>query len=232
MSAEERIVMSVMEGGGVMAPTAKSVRDWVLLNPGPGQLVLFDGFSQFPELVPGDVYCVDKVRSVHTESDQIQLYDYDKAWYDSYLFSQYFEGDSFQHYKTSSPKHFKRRSIHEIGAPRNIRLRRLNWMRTPDRLQEIDLTEVEWYNYKSIGDDEKARNSISCKCCNGYKIINSDLDYPGILLDGTSTDTGRRYLSLDGSHRIQKLLYYGIKSTHFWVWHWEETLNYWEDGWA
>lgn len=174
-----------------------------------GELVLYDGFSQYPELIPGNVYCIDD-----SNSSEIKLYN-NKTWYDKILFSSYHPGDCFQHYDKSE-------GLWTIKGLENqwIRLRRLNWMRE-GRRKDIDITDIQWYNYDK-------NTHMYCECCNGERVIQSDISYPGIVLDGTITYSGRRYRSMDGSHRIQKLLHYGYKTVPVYVFHINEIRNYFE----
>lgn len=180
-----------------------------------GLLVLYDGFYQYPELIPGNIYCIDDYRD-----GELKLYGYD-SWYDELLFSQYFRGDCFQHYDKSESNW----SIPEIGDGYQIRLRRLNWMRNSDRLLDVPISDIQWYQNEKHG---VTGDSTYCPCCNGDRVVNADTTYPGILLDGTTTITGKRYRSMDGSHRIQKLLYYGYTMHSRYVFHIDEVLNYFE----
>jgi len=174
-----------------------------------GQLVLYDGFSQYPELVPGNIYCIDDINDV-----EIKLYN-NNAWYDKILFSSYHSGDCFQHYDKSEGNW-------TIDGLENqwIRLRRLNWMRE-GRLKDININDIQYYGYYNDID-------MYCECCNGERVEYSDITYPGIALDGTTTFTGKRYRSMDGSHRIKKMLYYGYKTIPVYVFHIDEIRNYFE----
>ena len=188
---------------------------------GVGQVLLYDGMNQYPELIPGDIYCLEEVKD-----DMIRIYGYD-AWYDAYLFSTYTEGDSFQNYDKSGWKDETNWYIPEVGEGYRIRLRRLNWMRNPDRLQDIPIADIQWYQEEKFGYTE-AMDHMNCPCCNGDRVVLADTTYPGILLEGTTTITGKKYRSMDGSHRIQKMLYYGKKTAPCYVFHIDEVLNYFE----
>ena len=186
---------------------------------GEGSLVLYDGFSQYPELIPGNIYCIDDYRD-----GELKLYGSD-AWYDELLFSQYYSGDCFQHYDYSRHIDESNWYIPEVGAGYEIRLRRLNWMRNEDRLMDIPISDIQWYQNEKYG---VTPDSLYCPCCNGERVLNCEITYPGILLDGTTTITGKRYRSMDGSHRIQKLLYYGHTIAPCYVFHIDEVINYFE----
>jgi len=188
---------------------------------GVGQALLYDGMNQYPELIPGDIYCLEEVKD-----DMIRIYGYD-AWYDAYLFSTYTSGDSFQHYDKSGWKDETTWYIPEVGEGYMIRLRRLNWMRNPDRLQDIPITDIQWYQEEKYG-YTGVMDHMKCPCCDGERVVMADITYPGILLEGTTTITGKRYRSMDGSHRIQKMLYYGHTTAPSYVFHIDEILNYFE----
>ena len=185
-----------------------------------GQLVLYDGFSQFPELVPGDIYTIDDIKD-----DCIRLYGFE-PWYDSYLFSLYRDGDFFQHYDWMEHYEYPVPSVGRMG----IRLRRINWMRE-GRLQQVDINDIQWYagsRLKPLTANTLPNPGLYCNCCNGERVINADITYPGILLDGANNYTGRRYRSMDGSHRIQKMLYYGYTHAPCYVFHIDDIINYFE----
>ena len=189
-----------------------------------GQLVLFDGFSQFPELTPGDVYTVDDIKD-----DCIRLYGFE-PWYDTYLFSPYCEGDCFQHFDKYGEKDKTLWYVPEVGENKVIRLRRINWLRE-GRLQQVDINDIQWYaGNKSKWNrvDEPDVNGLYCKCCDGKRVINADITYPGLLLDGITNYSGKRYRSMDGSHRIQKMVYYGYTHAPCYVFHIDDIINYFE----
>jgi len=190
-----------------------------------GQLVLYDGFYQFPELVPGDIYCVDDI-----QDDCIRLYGLE-PWYDTYLFSPYNEGDCFQHYDKSGEKDKAVWYIPEVGENKTIRLRRLNWMRE-GHLQQIKISDIQWYTGSQSRWNRREHiphtDGLDCPCCDGYRVINADITYPGILLDGITNYSGRRYRSMDGSHRIQKMLYHEYTHAPCYVFHINEIVNYFE----
>ncbi len=162
-----------------------------------GQLVLYDGFSQYPELYPGDIYTVDDIKG-----DQIKLQDF-VAWYDTLLFSTYRAGISFEHYD-SSKDYF---AIPGLEGTK-LRLRRLNWMRDWKEVQNINISDIHFQSC----DDERVRKA--------------DILNPGLVLDGTKTISGRRYRSMDGSHRLEKMLYYGYKTALVYVFHIDEIRHY------
>ena len=174
-----------------------------------GQLVLFDGFSQYPELTPGDVYCVDEVNG-----DHIRLWGFEGS-YDRPLFSCYDPRFCFEHYDKS-------RGDFEIPGLENtrLRLRRINWMKE-GRVQDIDISDI---HYKNMDNEDNMR----CPCCGGSRVVSSNMKEPGIVVDGTETISGRRYRSMDGSHRLQKMLYYGYKTAPVYVFHIDEIRNYYE----
>ena len=175
-----------------------------------GQLVLFDGFSQYPELTPGDVYTVSDIKG-----DQIKLQDY-VAWYDTLLFSTYRPGISFEHYD-SSKGDFTIPGLEET----KLRLRRLNWMKDWKQPETIDLSDIHYLNMNDT--------TLECDCCDGERVKKADILNPGLVLDGTQTTSGRRYRSMDGSHRLQKMLYYGYKTALVYVFHIDEIRNYYTE---
>ena len=177
-----------------------------------GQLVLYDGFSQFPELVGGEVYVVDDIKD-----DCIRLYGFE-PWYDTYLFSPYNHGDCFQHYDWMQHYQYPVPSRGRM----EIKLRRINWMRE-GRLQQVDINDIQWY-----AGNELENPGLYCNCCDGQRVIDSDITYPGILLEGIENYTGKRYRAMDGSHRIQKMLYYGYTHAPCYVFHIDDIINYFE----
>ena len=186
-----------------------------------GSLVLYDGFYQYPELTPGDIYCADRVLGGY-----VRLVGYGDAWYEQSLFSIYSERDSFQHYDKSEGDW----AIPELGdkanttPPHSIRLRRLNWMRDDVRLKYINISDIQWYNQ----DDDPSTLYFNCSCCGGQRVKYADLSYPGIVLDGTTTYSGKRYRSMDGKHRLQKLIHYGHKKAPVYVFHIDEVREYFD----
>lgn len=175
-----------------------------------GQLVLFDGFSQYPELTSGDVYTVSDIKG-----DQIKLHDY-VAWYDTLLFSTYRPGISFEDYD-SSKGDFTIPGLEET----KLRLRRLNWMKDWKQPETIDISDIHYLNIDDI--------TLKCDCCDGERVKKADILNPGLVLDGTQTTSGRRYRSMDGSHRLQKMLYYGYKTALVYVFHIDEIRNYYTE---
>jgi len=191
-----------------------------------GSLVLYDGFLQYPELRPGDIYCIDDYRKdSDTPYGELRLYDFD-AWYDELLFSPYCKGDSFQDYNYTSNKGTSW-YIPEVGENHFLRMRRLNWMRNPDRLLNIDISDIQWSQNEKFGVTIE-KDGMYCPCCEGARVFYAEIAYPGLLLDGITTISGKRYKALDGSHRIQKLLYYGYTTAPCYVYHIDEVLNYWD----
>ena len=77
----------------------------------------------------------------------------------------------------------------------------------------VKLTDIAWKGF-DMGMSIRAEN---CICCNGDKFVNCDSTRPGILLDGVKNLEGRRYRCLDGKHRIEALLSYGIEYGNFYV---------------
>jgi hypothetical protein len=189
----------------------------------PGDCVTYDGFHQYPELLGGDVYVIDEVL---VDEEMVKLHEFPEGKYDSYLFSEYYSGDSFQHFITTASKeevdetHW---SIPEIGEDYILRLRRLNCLRSEESLKDIDISEIQWYQNEKYG---VTGETLHCPCCDGKRVLYAELQYPVIVLDGTTTSTGCRYLAIDGSHRIQKLLYYGNKTARCYVFHIDEVRNY------
>ena len=190
----------------------------------PGDCVTYDGFHQYPELLGGDVYVIDEV----LDGGMVRLHEFPEGKYDSYLFSEYYSGDSFQHFITTASEEETDEThwlIPEIGEDYILRLRRLNCLRSEESLKDIDISEIQWNQNEKYG---VTGETLHCPCCNGERVLYAELQYPGILLDGTTTSTGCRYLAIDGSHRIQKLLYYGSKTARCYVFHIDEVRNYFE----
>ena len=186
-----------------------------------GSLILYDGFNQYPELIPGDIYCVDRVLGGY-----VQLVGCGDSWYEQSLFSIYSERESFQHYDKSEDDW----AIPELGdnsnttPPHSIRLRRINWMRDDIRLKYINISDIQWMGQER----DPSELFFNCVCCGGYRVKYADLSYPGIVLDGTTTYSGRRYRSMDGTHRIQKLLHYGYTKAQVYIFHIDEVKEYFQ----
>jgi len=184
-----------------------------------GSLVLYDGFNQYPELVPGNIYCVDRVLGGY-----VRLTEHRDNWYEESLFSVYSERDSFQDYDKSE----RDWSIPELGdkasttPPHSLRLRRLNCLRDETKLKYINIADIQWMGW----DRDPSELFMNCWCCGGERVEYADLSYPGIVLDGTTTYSGRKYRSMDGTHRIQKLIHYGYKKALVYVFHIDEVKDY------
>ena len=94
-------------------------------------------------------------------------------------------------------------------------------MRSPERIETVRLDAIQWMGMED-------NRELYCPCCDGYRVRMADLTYPGLLLDGTTTYSNRRYRSMDGSHRIQKMLHYGMTEAQFYVFDWHEVENYFD----
>lgn len=106
-----------------------------------------------------------------------------------------------------------------------LRLRRLTPLLTDDRIQEIDLNTIQWMGF-DLPDRLLYEN---CFCCDGKRTEDANLNQLGLLLDGTTTYSGRRYRSMDGKHRIQKAILQGFTSFKFYVFHIDEIKGYFSD---
>ena len=95
-------------------------------------------------------------------------------------------------------------------------------MREDIRLKYLNISDIQWYNQ----DSDPSTLYFNCACCGGSRVKYADLSYPGIVLDGTTTYSGKRYRSMDGSHRIQKLIHYGYKKAPVYVFHIDEVKEY------
>ena len=103
-----------------------------------------------------------------------------------------------------------------------LRLRRLNHLRTPDRLVDVPFDEIQWPGF----DLPKRMRGRYCVCCDGARWADADLDAPGILIEGVKTFSGRKYYNVDGRHRIEKLIDLGKTSASHWVFHIDELIPY------
>ena len=175
-----------------------------------GQLVLFDGFDQYPELRPGNYYTVKEVKDGY-----IKLNSRD-PWYDILLFSPYRDGQCFEHYDQSKGDF----TIPGLEGY-ELRLRRLNWMREWKEVQDINISDIHYKNMDEV--------SLKCDCCGDTRLLDADILSPGLVLDGTETTSGRRYRSMDGSHRLQRMLYYGYKTAPVYVFHIDEIRHYYTE---
>lgn len=185
-------------------------------------VLMYVGFDHDDLLIRGDLFCAQAVNQ-----DTIELLKFPGIRFSKSNFIKYDFAKSFQDYDRSeiSPEGYGDWRIHELpNINSKFRLRLLTQFKSPDRIKEIPFDEVQWFGF----DEPLSQRGMNCRCCGGYRTALAELDYPGILLDGTKTYSGRRYRSMDGRHRIEKHLHFGDMTGRFYVFHLDEIIQYFQ----
>lgn len=185
----------------------------------PSDVVIYIGFGNY-QLIPGDIFCIQSITN-----KKITLVNIDGE-YELKYFRHYDENRSIQHYDKSEidPEYGDWR-IHELpNVNSKIRMRRINHLLTKDRLHTIKFEKIQWFGFDHL----KENRGMNCICCGGIRTAFADINYPGLLLDGTKTYSGRRYRSMDGRHRIEKCIYFGYDEWQFFVVHIDEIIDYFQ----
>lgn len=174
----------------------------------------------YPDLIPGELYEMYRELKNHyvlkyenTLYDKSQFFVYDKNSLDDFDMCHWeeFYGDW---------------TIPELPEKYcGLRMRRLSPLLTEDRIKEVELNNIQWMGF-DLPDRLTGEN---CICCEGKRFHGADLNRPGLLLDGSTTYSGRRYRSMDGKHRIQKMIAEGYTSFKFYVFHLDEIKDYYSD---
>ena len=84
---------------------------------------------------------------------------------------------------------------------------------TDSRLSEVKLDDIA---YKSR-DFPPFIWGENCICCRGQRFRDCDYSYPGILVVGINNPYNKPYVSMDGKHRIMRMVVDGIPSANFYV---------------
>ena len=87
-----------------------------------------------------------------------------------------------------------------------------------NRLQKIKLDDIAWkgkHNFPYLSGNK-------CSCCNGSRYINCDIRYPPIIASSAPNPYNNKYRMIDGRHRIQKMLFGGLKESLFYVFDFDE----------
>lgn len=80
-------------------------------------------------------------------------------------------------------------------------------------IQEVKFDDIAWKGF----DMDMDKRGANCVCCGGERYIHCNNRIPGILLKGVKNPGGRKYRCIDGKHRIESLLSYGMEVGNFFV---------------
>ena len=174
----------------------------------------------YEDLIPGNLY--EMYRELN---DHYILEDSDNRYDKKHFFKD--SEDCLSDYDLSHWEEFYGNWIIPELPERylGIRLRRITPLLTDDRIQEIDINTIQWMGF----DLPNRLRGENCICCDGKRTREADLSKLGLLLDGTTTYSGRRYRSMDGKHRIEKAILKGHTSFKFYVFHIDEIRDYFSD---
>ena len=174
----------------------------------------------YERLEPGDVY------QLHRETDNHYIFQDDSNAYDK---SQFFEYEKskiiVEDFDSSRNEGYEGDwTIPELGTfdELSVRMRRLNPLLTDNNLKEINFDDIQWFGF----DLPSRLTGENCICCGGKRTMNANIKLPGLLLDGTTTFSGRRYRSMDGRHRIEKMRLMGLTKSKFYVLNFSEIKDY------
>jgi len=173
----------------------------------------------YERLEPGDVY------ELHRETDDSYIFQYDSNLYDKSQFFEYEISKCVEDFDWSRDENYYGDwRIPELDSSDEIpiRLRRINPLLTENNIIEVDFNDIQWFGF----DLPSRITGENCICCGGERTKKADLSKLGILLDGTTTYSGRRYRSMDGRHRIEKLRSMGFTRSKFYVLNFAEIKNY------
>tara|TARA_A100000172_G_C3032502_1_gene107253 strand:- start:781 stop:1215 length:435 start_codon:yes stop_codon:yes gene_type:complete len=79
--------------------------------------------------------------------------------------------------------------------------------------QLVRFDHIAWKGFNLSMD----KRGMNCVCCGGERYIHCNTRVPGILLEGVKTPRGKRYMCIDGKHRIEALLSYDMEYGNFCV---------------
>jgi len=107
-----------------------------------------------------------------------------------------------------------------------IDLKQVAKLLNDNRLQKIKLDDIAWkgkHNFPYLCGNK-------CSCCNGSRYINCDIKYPPIIASSAPNPYNNKYRMIDGRHRIQKMLFDGLKESLFYVFDFDELRPFIVDG--
>ena len=189
----------------------------------PGDAVIYVG-KPTNQLLNGDLVCIDRIDGDHAIlfgsgfrvplSDLYQLRDFDLN-----------EEIVYAHYHDSL---FGTWTLPMEGRSHLI-LRGVAHLCTPDRIVEVDISDIECVTF----DLPKRVRGPNCICCDGKHFITTDMDKPifSVYIEDGMTSSCRdmsqfKYLSLDGKHRLEKRMYYGLTTIKTYLFGMEELIPY------
>lgn len=81
------------------------------------------------------------------------------------------------------------------------------------KLINISIKDISWLGY----DLPLNKRQLNCICCGGrrYKLV--DLSIPTILIKNQFNLTDKKYICVDGKHRLEKMIELNIKESQFYV---------------
>ena len=77
----------------------------------------------------------------------------------------------------------------------------------------IKLNDIAWRGF-NLNMNQRGSN---CLCCNGLRFKSCDSTSSGILLEGFKNPGKRKYMCIDGKHRIESLLSHNLKTGTFFI---------------
>lgn len=77
----------------------------------------------------------------------------------------------------------------------------------------IKLKDVAWRGF-NLNINQRGND---CLCCDGLRFKLCDTSLPGILLEGFKNPGERKYMCIDGKHRIESLLSHNLKTGIFFI---------------
>ena len=99
-----------------------------------------------------------------------------------------------------------------------------HWLPKLYKTQTLMHEDVAW-GHINISREER---TINCVCCGGWKYRQCDVQWPCLVVDGMPNWQKRRYVLVDGKHRMSKMKEMKIKSSEFYVFpyeEWRDNLN-------
>ena len=188
----------------------------------PGDNIIYLGkYDERDTFYPGRIEVIESLIDDNhaTLLDRSGVYDIsDFAYYDVSLVIN----DRDQSW--ISENHYGDYRIRELSEPGTfVSLNALSMLfLDDDHLQTISFDQIQYYGF----DEPDRMTGLNCRCCDGHRTRYANIDYPGVILDGTETFSGRRYRSMDGRHRIFKMKHYGYTESLFFVLHLDEIRDY------
>ncbi len=77
----------------------------------------------------------------------------------------------------------------------------------------IQFDDISWRGF----DLDKNKTGQNCICCAGVRFRSCDTKIPPIILKGVSNPGNKLYRTIDGKHRMMKMIADGDKSAKFYV---------------